>query len=87
MFLVRVVGVTEIVVDGDGFDDASDSISAEGCDTRGDEGRTDGEVLAQLVVERTNAFRFGRHCCLPVCCAVESRFAAQDDAWRRLEFD
>ncbi len=49
VFLVWVIGVAETVVDGDRFDDASDSISAEGGNTGGNEGRADCEVLAQLV--------------------------------------
>ena len=42
MFFVRVIGVAEIVVYGDCFDDAGNGFGAEGGDTGGDEGRTDG---------------------------------------------
>ena len=56
VFFVWVIGVAEIVVHGDGFDDASDGFSTEGGDTGCDEGRADGEVLAQFVVERANGF-------------------------------
>ena len=52
MFFVRVVGVTEIIVDRDGFDDAGNGFGAEGGDTGCDQCRTDAEVLAQFVVER-----------------------------------
>jgi hypothetical protein len=58
MFLVWVIGVAEIIVHGDGFHDASNGFRAEGGDTGGDEGRTDSEVLAQFVVERTNVLVF-----------------------------
>jgi hypothetical protein len=45
VFLMWVIGVAEIIVHGDGLDDASNSISAEGSDTGCDEGRADGEVF------------------------------------------
>ena len=32
------------------------------------QGGTDGEVLAQFVVERTNGFELGRHCCISRMC-------------------
>ena len=52
VLLIWVIGVTEIVVDSDRLNDATDGFGAEGRDTGGDEGRTDSEVLAQSVVER-----------------------------------
>ena len=64
VFFVWVVGVAEIVVDRDSFDDARNSFGAEGGDTGGDEGRTDREVLAQFVVKRANGLWIGRHCSL-----------------------
>ena len=64
VFFVRVIGVTKIVVHRDGFDDAGNGFGAEGGDTGCDQGRTDGEVLAQVVVKRTNGFGLRRHCCI-----------------------
>jgi hypothetical protein len=58
MFLVWVIGVAEIIVHGNCFDDASNGFGAEGRDTGGDEGRTDSEVLAQFVVERAMVLVF-----------------------------
>ena len=34
VLFVRVVGAAEIVIDGNRFDDASDSLGAESCDTK-----------------------------------------------------
>jgi hypothetical protein len=44
VFLVRVTRVAEIIVHGDGFNDACDGLSAESGDTGGDEGGTDRKV-------------------------------------------
>jgi hypothetical protein len=59
--------VTEIIIDGDGFDDPCDCFIAES----GDPNRDDScfcagpEVLAQLIIEATDLFDLRRrHCSL-----------------------
>ena len=67
VLFVWVIGVAEIIVHGDGFNDASDGFGAEGGDTGCDQGRTDGEVLAQFVVERANGFKLRSSLLSPDC--------------------
>ena len=56
MLFVWVVGVTKIVIDRDGLDDALDSLLAQRSDTRRDDGEAAEQVLTQLIVEGANAF-------------------------------
>jgi hypothetical protein len=56
VLFVWVVGVAEIVVNGNCFDDAGHCFGAQGGDTGRNKGRTGAEVLAQFVIERTNGF-------------------------------
>jgi hypothetical protein len=61
VLFVWVVGVAEIVVDGNRLHDAGYGFGSQCCDAGRDEGRTGAEVLAQFVIERTNGFGLGRH--------------------------
>jgi hypothetical protein len=60
MFLVRIVGVAEIVVDGDCLDDAGNSLGAKGGDAASHHGCAFTEVLTQVVVECANAIGLSR---------------------------
>ena len=61
MFFVWVIGVTKIVKDRDGFDDALNSLLAKRSDAWRDDGKAAEQVLTQLIVERANAFGPGIH--------------------------
>ena len=54
MFSVRVVGVTEVIIDGDCFDDPVERISAKGSDPGGDDGAAAEQMLPEVVVEGPN---------------------------------
>jgi len=59
-----VVGVAEIVVHGDRFDDALDGFLAKRGNAWGDDCDSAMEMLAQLVIQHTNLFGFRDHECL-----------------------
>jgi hypothetical protein len=61
MFFVWVIGVAKIVIHRDGFDDAVDSLLAKRSDAWRDDGEAAEQVLAQLIVERANAFGSNVH--------------------------
>jgi hypothetical protein len=60
MLLMRVVGVTEIVVDFDGLDDPRHGFLTKGGDARRHHGNTLGQILAQVVIQVANAVGIGR---------------------------
>jgi hypothetical protein len=60
VFPIRVVGVAEILVDRDGLDDPGDCLRPEGGDATRHHGMTVGQVAAQLIIERANAFGGGK---------------------------
>lgn len=61
MFFMRVVGVAEIVLHRYGLDNPFDSFLAEGSDAGCNDCEAAKQMLAKLVVERTNLFGFGGH--------------------------
>jgi hypothetical protein len=61
MFFVWVVGVAEIVVHSDGPDDPFDGFLAERRNTRCDDCDAAKQMLAELVVERTNLISLSGH--------------------------
>ena len=61
MFFVWVIGVAKIVIHRDGFDDALDSLLAKRSDAGRDDGAAAEQVLAQVIVERANAFGSNVH--------------------------
>src|ERR1019366_3609165 len=65
MLFVWVVGVAKIVIHRDGIDDALDSLLTKRSDAWRDDGHTADQVLAQVIVERANAFGPGIHGCSP----------------------
>ena len=67
MFFMRVVGMTEIVVHSDRFDDALDGFLAERRDAGCDDCEAAMEMLAKLVVERTNLVGLGGHDGISFC--------------------
>ena len=54
MFLVRIVGVTEVVKDRDGLDDPVHCLRSKGGHTGRDDGNASGKVLPQLIIEGAN---------------------------------
>ena len=69
VLLVGIAGQTKIVKHRNGLDQASDRLSPEVCDPRGDDGSAAEKVLPKLVVKRANAIRvrlYG-HGCLHIC--------------------
>ena len=54
VFFVRVIGVAEVIEHGDRLDNSVDSFLAEGGDARSDDGSAANQMVAQVVVERTN---------------------------------
>jgi hypothetical protein len=61
MFFVWVIGVTKIVIDRDGFDDALDSCLAKRSGAWRDDGKAAEQVVTQVIVEGANAFGPGVH--------------------------
>src|ERR1035437_7067004 len=61
MFFVWIIGVAKIVIHRDGFDDAVDSLLAKRSDAGRDDGEAAEQVLAQVIVERANAFGSNVH--------------------------
>src|SRR5436190_22065351 len=61
VLLVRIVGVTKVVKDGDGLDDSGDGLIAKGGDTRSHDRESLGKILAQRVVQCANAHSLGIH--------------------------
>src|ERR1700730_3096629 len=59
VFFVRVVGVAEIVVHCDGLDDALDGFLPERSNARCDDCEAAKQMLAELVVERTDLAGLG----------------------------
>ena len=55
VLLIRVVGVAKVVEHRDGFDDPLNGFRAEGRHAWCHDGRTAGEMLTQLIVQRANA--------------------------------
>lgn len=61
VFFVRVVGVAEIIVYGDRFDDALDGFLPERRNARCDDCEAAKQMLAKFVVESTNFIGLGGH--------------------------
>jgi len=61
MFSVRVVGVTEVIIHGDCFDDPVERFPAKGGDPGGDDGAAADQMLPQVVIEGANPV--GLSCC------------------------
>jgi len=61
VLFVRIVGVTEVVLDRDGLDDSLDGLRTEGGNAGSHHSDAVGKVLAQLVGEFTNPIGLGFH--------------------------
>jgi hypothetical protein len=61
VFLVRIVGVTEVIVDGEGQKQTIYRFRSEFGDAAGNDGSAAEKVFPQFVVERTRAFRVRLH--------------------------
>ena len=57
MLLMRIVGVTKVVIDFDSLDDTGDGFRSEGGNSRGHHGMTSAatDVLPQVIVQGTYA--------------------------------
>ena len=56
MLFIWIVGVTEIVIEGDGLNDTRDRFDTKGSDPRRHDHRAMREVLTQRVIQPANLF-------------------------------
>ena len=61
MFFVWVVGVAKIIIHRDGLDDALNGFLAKGSNAGRNHSKAAGQMVAQLIIERANAFGLGIH--------------------------